>query len=65
MNGRDFGGHVSGTRKLDSASLDELQERSAYKWDRVQNGTGIKDSRNWISGREFLAIAERLQGVRS
>ncbi len=54
-------GFDGGARKLDVASLGELMSRSSYKWDHSENGTGTKDGSNWITGRRFLEVVERLK----
>jgi hypothetical protein len=53
-------GFAGGVGKLHSSSLDELKKRRAFKWDYADNGSRVKDTTNWISGREFLEIVETL-----
>ncbi len=54
-------GFDGGIKKLAGASLDQLKTRRAYKWDYVEGGTGVKDSRNWISAEEFLKVVAILK----
>jgi hypothetical protein len=53
-------GFDGGAGKLRTSSLDELKKRQAFKWDLAEGGWGVKDTRNWIPGREFLEIVEAL-----
>jgi hypothetical protein len=53
-------GFKGGARKLRIATLDELNNRPAFKWDHTESGTGAKDMRNWIPGQKFLEIVEGL-----
>lgn len=53
-------GFEGGARKLRAATLDELKNRQAFKWDYTEGGTGFKDTRNWIPGQQFLRIIEGL-----
>jgi hypothetical protein len=53
-------GFDGGIGKMRSATLDELKNRRAFKWDYDENGAGFKDRRNWIPGQEFLDIANGL-----
>ena len=53
-------GFDGGSRKLRVATLDDLNKRAAYKWDRAEGGTGLKDTRNWIPGGKFLGIVQGL-----
>jgi hypothetical protein len=54
-------GFEGGTTKLSVATLDQLESRSSFKWDHANHATGRKDGRNWIPGREFLAIVDTLR----
>jgi hypothetical protein len=55
-------GFDGGTPKLAAASMEELESRSSYKWDYAEGGVGVKDGRNWISGRRFLEIVKGKPG---
>jgi hypothetical protein len=49
-------GFAGGVAKLRASVLEELRNRRAFKWDLAEAGSGVKDTRNWISGRKFLEI---------
>jgi hypothetical protein len=54
-------GFDGGIRKLATTSLGELKTRRSFKWDYAENGTGVKDDRNWISGQTFLEIVAAIK----
>ncbi len=54
-------GFDGGVIRLQAATLNELKTRPAFKWDHAETGTGSKDVRNWIRGRRFLEIVEKLR----
>jgi len=53
-------GFDGGAGRLRTSSLDELNKRKAFKWDLAAGGSGVKNARNWIPGREFLEIVKGL-----
>lgn len=53
-----FDGGVIGLR---ATTRNELKSRPAFKWDDAESGTASKDVRNWIRGRRFLEIVEKLR----